>query len=197
MPLTTIIIIENEPDLHALVLDKIQLKNGISQRFNQVRDDYVWSNELIICDEQDLNTDIFITNKNLVQAIENMEVLMVIIGKSIHFKWTPINVQRVEKDDNIKNNVAKLIDKWLIIIDKINKREKVIANKLNRLFYILNEFETKEEIYMKEIIKATGVSKRTVQRDFQLIKEMLINKDIVFDENNGSYSLHDIIKNAR
>lgn len=196
MPLNATIIIQNDPTLQALILKEIQSKNGIGQQLNEVPGDYVWSNELIICDERDLNADVFKTNTNLVEAIDNMEVLMVIIGKSMRFTWTPINVQRIEQDVKVEGNVVHIINKWLIINEKRNKREKVIANKLNRLFYILHEFEKKEEIYMNDIIKATGVSKRTVQRDFQLIKEMLINKDIVFDENDGTYSIHDIIKNV-
>lgn len=196
MPLNAIIIIQNDPTLQALILKKIQSKNGIGQQLNEVPGDYVWSNELIICDERDLNADVFKTNTNLVEAIDNMEVLMVIIGKSMRFTLTPINVQRIEQDVKVEGNIVNIINNWLIINEKRNKREKVIANKLNRLFYILNEFEKKEEIYMIDIIKVTGVSKRTIQRDFQLIKEMLINKDIVFDENNGTYTMYNIIKNA-
>lgn len=196
MPLNAIIILQNDPTLQALILKKIQSKNGIGKQLNEVPGDYVWSNELIICDERDLNADVFKTNTNLVEAIDNMEVLMVIIGKSMRFTWTPINVQRIEQDVKVEGNIVNIINKWLIISEKRNKREKVIANKLNRLFYILHEFEKKEEIYMIDIIKVTGVSKRTIQRDFQLIKEMLINKDIVFDENNGTYTMYNIIKNA-
>jgi hypothetical protein len=192
MPLNTIITIQNDPNLQALILKEIQSKNGISQQLNQVPSDYAWSNELIICDERDLNADVFKTNINLVEAIENMEVLMIIIGKSIRFAYKPINVQIIEKNVNVKKDLVQLIDKWMIIQEKRNKREKVLANKLNRLFYILNEFETKDEVFIEDIIKVTGVSKRTVQRDFQFIREMLINKDIELDEFNRSYVLKNL-----
>jgi hypothetical protein len=192
MPLKTIVSIQNDPNLQALILKEILSKNGISQQLNQIPGDYVWSNELIICDERDLNTDVFKTNINLVEAIENMEVLMIIIGKSIRFAYKPINVQIIEKNVNVKKDLVQLIDKWMIIQEKRNKREKVLANKLNRLFYILNEFETKDEVFIEDIIKVTGVSKRTVQRDFQFIREMLINKDIELDEFNRSYVLKNL-----
>lgn len=189
----SIILFETDVVSGDMIKKEVKVKMGTVQNGIDILDRNQWKNEIIFCDERDLSPILFRKNMSLVEAIENMEVLMVVIGKSIDFKWTPINVQRIKKDDNIKKNVAKLIDKWLIIIDKINQREKVIANKLNRLFYILHEFETKDDIYMKDIIKVTGVSKRTVQRDFQLIKEMLINKDIVFDENNGTYTMYGII----
>ena len=81
----------------------------------------------------------------------------------------------------------------MIINEKRNNREKVIANKLNRLMYILRELDVKEELFMEEIIKVTGVSKRTVLRDLKFLREMLIDKEIVFDEYQGSYIMNDLL----
>jgi predicted DNA-binding transcriptional regulator YafY len=80
-----------------------------------------------------------------------------------------------------------------VINEKRNNREKVIANKLNRLMYILRELDVKEEVFMEEIIKVTGVSKRTVLRDLKFLREMLIDKEIVFDEYQGSYIMKDLL----
>jgi hypothetical protein len=193
MSLDALLSIQKDVDLRDLILNIILTKNGNAQDLVPIPINSNWKNEIIICEEVDLDVNIFRNNLSLVEAIEKMNVLLVIIGDLIRFPFKPINVKILKKNNDVANNISVLIDKWIFINVKRNKREKVIANKLNRLFYILQELETKEEIFMEEIIKVTGVSKRTVQRDFQLIREMLIHKDIEYDEFNKSYVLNDLI----
>jgi hypothetical protein len=185
--------IQTDVDLRDLILNVILTKNGNTEDLVPIPINSNWNNEIIVCDEVDLDVNIFRNNLSLVEAIEKMNVLLVIIGDSIRFPFKPINVKILKNNQNLANNISVLLDKWICINEKRNKRERVLAIKLNRLFYILHELETKDEVFMEDIIKVTGVSKRTVQRDFQMIKEMLIHKDIAYDEFNKSYVLNDLI----
>jgi hypothetical protein len=185
--------IQTDVDLRDLILNVILTKNGNAQDLVPIPINSNWNNEIIICDEVDLDVNIFRNNLSLVEAIEKMNVLLIIIGDSLRIPFKPINVKVFKKNKDVPKNISVLIDKWICINEKRNKREKVLANKLNRIFYILHELETKEEVFMEDIIKVTGVSKRTVQRDFQFIREMLIDKDIAYDEFNKSYVLNDLI----
>jgi hypothetical protein len=188
-----ILSIPSDISLKDLVVKAIKIKKVPVQEVIQIPSNSIWKNQIIICDEQDLDENIFRTNIPLVEAIEKMDALFVIIGNLKGFPRKPINVKVFKKNNDIAKNISVLIDKWICINEKRNKREKVLAIKLNRLFYILHELETKNEIFMEDIIKVTGVSKRTVQRDFQMIREMLIHKNITYDEFNKSYSLYDLI----
>jgi hypothetical protein len=188
-----ILSIPSDISLKDLVVKAINIKKVPVQEVIQIPSNSIWKNQIILCDEQDLDEHIFRINISLVEAIEKMDALFVIIGDLKRFPFKPINVKVLKKNQDVANNISVLLDKWICINEKRNKREKVLAIKLNRLFYILHELENKDEVFMEDIIKVTGVSKRTVQRDFQLIREMLIHKDIAYDEFNKSYVLNDLI----
>ena len=193
MTMQVILSIPSDISLKDLVVKAINIKKVPVQEVIQIPSNSIWKNQIILCDEQDLDENIFRTNIPLVESIEKMDALFVIIGNLKGFPRKPINVKVLKKNQDVANNISVLLDKWICINEKRNKREKVLAIKLNRLFYILHELETKDEVFMEDIIKVTGVSKRTVQRDFQLIREMLIHKDIAYDEFNKSYVLNDLI----
>jgi hypothetical protein len=193
MSLNAIVIIPNHLGLRNQVIHQIKNINGTIQELTQIPVATKWNGELIICHEDLLDVNIFKTNINLVEAIEKLNVLFLIIGNTIQFKFKPINVKVLKNETKIKKDIDALIGKWLIINEKRNNREKVIANKLNRLMYILRELDVKEELFMEEIIKVTGVSKRTVLRDLKFLREMLIDKEIVFDEYQGSYIMNDLL----
>ena len=193
MSLNAIVIIPNHLGLRNQVIHQIKNINGTIQELTQIPVATKWNGELIICHEDLLDVNIFKTNINLVEAIEKLNVLFLIIGNTIQFKYKPINVKVLKNETKIKKDIDALIGKWLIINEKRNNREKVIANKLNRLMYILRELDVKEELFMEEIIKVTGVSKRTVLRDLKFLREMLIDKEIVFDEYQGSYIMNDLL----
>ena len=193
MSLNAIVIIPNHLGLRNQVIHQIKNINGTIQELTQIPVATKWNGELIICHEDLLDVNIFKTNINLVEAIEKLNVLFLIIGNTIQFKFKPINVKVLKNETKIKKDIDALIGKWLIINEKRNNREKVIANKLNRLMYILRELDVKEELFMEDIIKVTGVSKRTVLRDLKFLREMLIDKEIVFDEYQGSYIMNDLL----
>lgn len=193
MSLNTIVIIPKHLGLRNHVINQIKNINGTVQELTQIPVAIKWNGELIICHEELLDINIFKTNINLVEAIEKLNVLFLIIGNTIQFKFKPINVKELKNETKIKKDLDALIVKWLVINEKRNNREKVIANKLNRLMYILRELDVKEEVFMEEIIKVTGVSKRTVLRDLKFLREMLIDKEIAFDEYQGSYIMKDLL----
>lgn len=193
MSLNAIVIIPKHLGLRNQIINQIKNINGTVQELTQIPLATKWNGELIICHEELLDINIFKTNINLVEAIEKLNVLFLIIGNTIHFKFKPINVKVLKNETKIKKDLDALIGKWLVINEKRNNREKVIANKLNRLMYILRELDVKEEVFMEEIIKVTGVSKRTVLRDLKFLREMLIDKEIVFDEYQGSYIMNDLL----
>lgn len=148
--------------------------------------------DILLIVEEDLLPEALFSDNELSIKIEDLEIFVLIIGTKRKFKYQPTLVKQIEDPLNTDSQIVTILDVFQIYSEKLNTREKALNKKLGRLFYIYQRLFEKETITSKEIQALTHVSKRTIQRDFQILREVLVTKTIVYDENEKSYSIQDI-----
>lgn len=186
----SVLLVENQNNLHSLTeaikacKGKMQILGSVSLLKNQ-------TNSIVFVEEQLLDEMIF-RDEQLYDRIENLEVFFVIIGTTRKFIPQPLNVKRIFNPISGKKQIVSMLEIYKDFQQKLNQRDKALKKKLNRLFYIYHQLYEKESIKMNEILRLTKVSKRTIFRDFQTIREVLVTQTIKYDENEQMYYLEDI-----
>ena len=159
------------------VIDKTQLIN--------------LSDTLIFIDE-DLIDDIFFDDEILLDKLEKLNLYLVIVGLQKKLRRVPPQVHFISKLNTDEKEISAVIDIWQHYRQNLNKREQALTVKLNRLFYIYHVLFEGEYLFLEDIMKMASVSKRTILRDLKTLREVLVTKQITFDEEKKAYLMEDI-----
>ncbi len=184
------LLVENQNNLH-LLSEAIKACKGKMSNVNSASLLKNESNSIVFVEEQLIDETIF-RDEQLYDRIENLEVFFVIIGTARKFIPQPLNVKRIFNPISGKKQIVSLLEIYKDFQQKLNQRDKALTKKLNRLFYIYHQLYEKESIKMTEILRLTKVSRRTIYRDFQTLREVLVTQTIKYDENEQMYYMEDI-----
>jgi hypothetical protein len=138
--------------------------------------------------------DDYFFNGGLLDKLENLTIMIVVIGFQKKLRGIPPQVHCIHRSVFGKKNILQAIEVWQRYRQNLNKREQALAIKLNRLFYIYHVLYEGEYLFMEDILKMTRVSKRTIMRDIKTLRDVLVTKEIVFDESKGAYFMDEIRK---
>ena len=150
-----------------------------------------FSDTIVFVDENNID-DRFFDDDLLLDKLEKLDLFLVIVGTKTKLKRIPPQVNFLETPIIDAKKVSDLIDKWQHYRKNLNLREQALTVKLNRLFFIYHKLFEGEYLYIDEVIKMTSVTKRTILRDLKTIKDVLITKQITFDEQKKAYIMEDI-----
>jgi hypothetical protein len=137
----------------------------------------------IVFVEEHLLDENFFQTGDLFERIEDLEVSWVTVGNKKKFIPQPLAVKRINSNlSNDSSGLNSLLESYIEIHNKFTQREKVLSKKLNRLFFLYHQLYEKESLEMSDILRLTNVSKRTIFRDFQLLREVLMTQTICLDD---------------
>jgi len=151
------------------------------------------SDYLIFIDE-DYIDEHFFDDEVLLDKLEKLDLFIVVVGTNKKLKRVPPQVQFISKQIVSKKQILVIIDIWQRYRQNLNKREQALTVKLNRLFFIYHKLFEGEYLYIDDIMKMASVSKRTILRDLKILRNVLVTKEITFDEEKRAYIMEDIKK---
>jgi hypothetical protein len=151
------------------------------------------SDVIIFVDEENIDEHFF-NDETLLEKLEKLNLFIVIVGTTKKLKRIPPQVQFISKPIISKKQVLVIIDIWQRYRQNLNKREQALTVKLNRLFFIYHKLFEGEYLYIDDIIKMASVTKRTILRDLKILRDVLVTKEITFDEEKRAYIMEDIKK---
>ena len=130
----------------------------------------------------------------MLDKLEKLQMFIVIVGTTKKLRRVPPQVQFISKPIISKKQVLVIIEIWQRYRQNLNKREQALTVKLNRLFFIYHKLFEGEYLYIDDIMKMASVTKRTILRDLKILRDVLVTKEITFDEEKRAYIMEDIKK---
>jgi hypothetical protein len=184
------LLVKNQNNLD-LLTESIQFCN---MKLEQLSSSNPLRNQIntIVFVEEHLLDATFFRDEQLFDRIENLDVFFILIGTTKKFIPQPLNIKRIFDPISGKKQIISILEMYKDFQQKLNQRDKALTKKLNRLFYIYHQLYEKESIKMTEILRLTKVSRRTIYRDFQTLREVLVTQTIKYDENEQMYYMEDI-----
>jgi len=151
------------------------------------------SDVIIFVDEENIDEHFF-SDETLLDKLEKLQLFIVIVGTTKKLRRVPPQVQFISKPIISKKQVLVIIEIWQRYRQNLNKREQALTVKLNRLFFIYHKLFEGEYLYIDDIMKMASVTKRTILRDLKILRDVLVTKEITFDEEKRAYIMEDIKK---
>jgi hypothetical protein len=151
------------------------------------------SDVIIFVDEENIGEHFF-NDETLLDKLEKLKLFIVIVGTTKKLRRVPPQVQFISKPIISKKQVLVIIEIWQRYRQNLNKREQALTVKLNRLFFIYHKLFEGEYLYIDDVMKLASVTKRTILRDLKTLRDVLVTKEITFDEEKRAYIMEDIKK---
>jgi hypothetical protein len=151
------------------------------------------SDVIIFVDEENIDEHFF-SDETLLDKLEKLQLFIVIVGTTKKLRRVPPQVQFISKPIISKKQVLVIIEIWQRYRQNLNKREQALTVKLNRLFFIYHKLFEGEYLYIDDVMKMASVTKRTILRDLKILRDVLVTKEITFDEEKRAYIMEDIKK---
>jgi len=152
--------------------------------------DVIKEKELVLFIEEGiLDYDFFHKNEIICKKINSLQWIVFLIGNTKKFKPLPYLIKRTRKVLRNQDAINRAID--LLVSAKLtpNSRENLFHKKMNRLFYIYYCLTDRDSVTYEEIAYVSGISKRTFQRDIEVLKEILITQKINYNEFEKCYTI--------
>ena len=147
---------------------------------------------LVFIDEE--NVEDYFFNETMLDKLEKLKMMVVIIGGQKKMRGIPPQVHCIHQSVFGKKQIMQAIEVWQRYRQNLNKREQALAVKLNRLFYIYHALYESEYLFLEDVMKMASVSKRTIMRDIKTLRDILVTKEIVYDECKKAYIMDEIRK---
>lgn len=189
---TAKLFVENQENQQKII-KAIKKQKGVYELIDSI-EQLKSSLKCIVFVEEHLLDEKLFSDKDLFNRIENLEVVWVIVGNTKKFKTQPLAIKRIKGTiSNYSEGLNSLLESYIEIHNKFTKREKALSKKLNRLFFLYHLLYEKEYMEMPDILRLTNVSKRTIFRDFQLLREILLTQTVcLYHDEPKKYCIKDL-----
>ncbi len=121
----------------------------------------------------------------LTKRLKNEMVKLVLLD---NVKPANLYMELNKVDIESQVDIEQEIKKQAVVADKFNLRMIQLQDKLHRIFYIYRQL-LEGKVILDEILEEANISRRTLTRDIKIIREVCMDKNIYFDEDDHSYNM--------